>query len=170
VNLRATATAQQPADEPNALAAAVDAALAAGELDAAIAKLGAVPATDGDWMLYRAWLERQRGLYATSIATVDAHLVAAGASAPALLQRGYSGWLAGDLALAAADLDRAALQATDSALRARIDGERTALAAHRRELAGVAVDAQRVAMAGWITLAAVALALGWTLVSTLRAR
>ena len=160
----------QAADETGALAAAIDAALGAGKLDAAIARLADVPATASDWMLYRAWLERQRGLYAASVATGDAHLEAAGESAPALLQRGYSHWLAGDLAAAAADFDRAATQATDPALRERIDGERSALAEHRSELAGTAGDAQRVAVAGWIAVGAVALALGWALATTLRSR
>jgi hypothetical protein len=122
-------------------------------------------------MLYRAWLERQRGLYTTSVATIDAHLAAAGESAPALLQRGHSCWLAGDLDAAAAALQDAAAHAGgDHALRERIDTDIKAVTAHRNELEGIAVQARRLEIASEVTLGGIAVTLAAALVASARRR
>lgn len=111
--------------------------LTAGELDPALAELATIDLTHADIALYRAFLERQRGLYDRSVATIDAHLLAAGPGAPALLQRAYSLWLKGELGGAARDFERAAATCTDAALSERLAGDRASLEQQLLQLAPV---------------------------------
>ena len=131
---------------------------AEGELDAAIATLRDVDARDGDAMLFRAFLERQRGLFPRSAETLSTHLAAAEPSAAALLQRAYSRWMGGELVLAASDFTAAAGRSDDAALSARIDSDRAALAEQRRDMAPVAAAAATLERAWSVGVTLLALA------------
>lgn len=122
----------------------------AGELDGALATLGALPSGATDALLFRAFLERQRGAFEASDATLSRLLEANPGEAQARLQRAYTRWVAGDLG--GADADFAALEAgegVDAALLERARADRAGLTAQRRELEPIAHDLERLVALQW---------------------
>lgn len=144
-------------------------ALRAGRLDAALASLRDLDEAPAATRIFQAYLERQRGDYEASLATLDALLRDEPRSGEALLQRAFVRWTAGDLAGAAADFDaieRDETQAPELQERART--EAASLAAHRSDLAPVGRAADAVAAAWWGSVGLVALVVLGVLWSTLR--
>lgn len=123
----------------------------AGELDGALATLGALPSGATDALLFRAFLERQRGAFEASDATLSRLLEANPGEAQARLQRAYTRWVAGDLG--GADADFAALVAggsvVDAALLERARADRAGLTTQRRELEPIAHDLERLVALQW---------------------
>lgn len=125
--------------------------LVEGELDAALDRLAKLPGTASDALLYRAFLERQRGLYATSEATLTQVIGTTPDDAPALLQRAYTRWIAGDLHGANRDFAaiEAAVTTSDPALRERARTEHAGLLAQQRELEPIASALERLVALQW---------------------
>ncbi|MBL8842341.1 MAG: hypothetical protein JNL90_12525 [Planctomycetes bacterium] len=123
----------------------------AGELDAAVATLGALPSGATDALLFRAFLERQRGAYEASDATLSRLLAANPGEPQAVLQRAYTRWVAGDLG--GADADFAALEArrgvVDESLLERARADRAGLTAQRKELEPIGHDLERLVALQW---------------------
>jgi tetratricopeptide (TPR) repeat protein len=144
--------------------ARVQAQVAQGELDEAIAGLAVADPRDGAATLYLAYLERQRGRYDRSEAVLDRRIALGLDDAETLLQRGYTRWNAGNLAGAASDMGRVANGEGEAGVRARAAAGRSDVESQRREMADVAARAETLDVAwvaGGLALAAIVLLALW---------
>jgi len=127
--------------------ARVNEQVAQGELEEAIAALAAADPKDATATLLLAYLERQRGRYERSEAALDRRIALGLDDAETLLQRGYTRWMAGDLAGAASDMGRVAAGSGDASVRARAATGAADVAAQQREMADVASRAETLEIA-----------------------
>ncbi|MSR47430.1 MAG: hypothetical protein EXS13_10260 [Planctomycetes bacterium] len=151
----------------------VRALVAAGELDTALEALASDPAPNNDAVLYRAFLERQRGCYDVSEQVLTHHLAAGGEPAPALLLRAETRWFAGNLEGAARDFVAAADAAAatgDARLSGRIETDRQVLREQRDELAEVSRAADSLAICWGLGTILLAVSLALTLALAARPR